>query len=107
MNDIATPTHAGPNLRQLSRQFSEGKLSFNEYRAARQRLLDDIARGAVTVNAYQAASLPSATRQVESPSLNDTQPTIPYNRPRVQNGWKIALLIALLAIAVIAGVVSQ
>lgn len=107
MNDTTTPASTGPNLRQLSRQFSDGKLSFNEYRAARQRLLDDISRGTVAVNSYQSSPPPSATRPVETPSLNDTQPTIPYDRPRVRRGWKIALLIALLAIAVVAGLVSQ
>lgn len=107
MNDIASPTPAGPNLRQLSRQFSEGKLSFNEYRAARQRLLDDVTRGTLSVNSYQPAQPPLATRMAESVTLNDTQPTIPYARPRVQRGWKLALLIALLVIAIIAGIFTS
>lgn len=106
MNEASATNASGTSLRQLSRQFSEGKLSFNEYRAARQRLLDDVVKGSIPVYAYQPAQPPLAARVAEQTSLGDTQPTIPYVRPRKTGIWKLVLLIVLLLIAIIAGIYS-
>ena len=103
---VAPLTTAAPSLRRLSRDFSDGRLSFNDYRAARKQLLDDIAMGAAPLNPYQPP-LPSLAARVNNPpALSDTQPTIPYRRPRTFGRWKLVVLIVLLAIAVLAGIFS-
>jgi hypothetical protein len=106
MNDDSATSAPGTSLRHLSRQFAEGKLSFNEYRAARQRLLEDVVQGATLIHAFQPAQPPLATRVAEQTSLGDTHPTIPFVRPRKTGIWKLILLIALLLVAIIAGIYS-
>ncbi|MCG3200522.1 MAG: hypothetical protein NFCOHLIN_00377 [Gammaproteobacteria bacterium] len=95
------------SLRQLSRDFSDGKMTLAEYRSARGRLLDDIASGATPLYPYQPP-LPSLAAQVAARAeadLSATEPTLQLNRPsRLRGMWVVIVVIALFIFAVLAGI---
>ncbi len=95
------------SLRQLSRDFSDGKITLAEYRDARGRLLDDIASGVMPLYPYQPP-LPSLAAQVAARAeadLSATEPTLQLNRPsRLRGMWVAIGIIALIIFAALAGI---
>jgi hypothetical protein len=95
------------NLRQLSRDFSDGKITLAEYRSARGRLLDDIASGATPLYPYQPP-LPSLAAQVAARAeadLSATEPTLRLSKPsRLRGVWVAVVIIVLLILALLAGI---
>lgn len=105
MTNETTPS--ATNLRQLSRDYSDGKITLAEYRSARGRLLDDIDRGATPLYPYQPP-LPSLAAQVAARAeadLSATEPTLKLGKPsRLRGMWVAIVIIALLIVAVLAGI---
>ena len=91
-------------LRQLSREYSDGRLTFNDYRRARRQLLDDVSVGETPVATFQPPPPPLAAQVTETSSMNDTFPTLRLSSPRSTIPWKTIVLLALLAMAIVAGI---
>jgi hypothetical protein len=104
----AASTTTDTSLRQLSRDYSDGKLAFNEYRRLRAELLDGIVRRTVALQPFQPPPPPRAARiATSSQSTPDVEPTLRIRRPSpARRLWVVVLLAALLIVAIVAGLKS-
>ncbi|MGQ0659008.1 MAG: hypothetical protein ACT4NU_13145 [Chromatiales bacterium] len=105
VSSTANPSAASvTNLRQLSRDYAQGSITFEEYRHARARLLDGLASGELPVTTYRPPPPPLPAQVVRERSSGDTDPTLRMHRPRPLRGWLIILLALGLTLAVLAAI---
>ena len=94
------------SLRQLSRDYALGKLTFEEYRRARARLLDGIASGELALRRFEPPPPSLAAQVVKQRGLSDTDPTLRIRRPARARGWWIIALALVLTLAFLAAVLA-